>query len=139
MSHIEKSRNRHRMTLNFNLHSILSRFSDIHSQNKMAWVWKLVKFNFFRFFVFDQVTHWESTDVSMRLSDAQILAHFTVESPWETISPSLTKSPPPFEKNPLNFVYLSKFRLWITLNFTPEITRNNLSWSVCFKLRVSIL
>ena len=48
--------------------------------------------------MFDQVTHWESTDVSTWLSDAQILAHFTVESPWETISPPLKKSPPPFEK-----------------------------------------
>ena len=41
------------------------------------------------------------------MSGAQILAHFTVESPWETKSPPLTISPPPFEKNPLNFVYLS--------------------------------
>ena len=41
--------------------------------------------------MFDQVTHWESTDVSTRFSDAQILAHFTVESPWETISPPSKK------------------------------------------------
>ena len=57
--------------------------------------------------MFDQVTHWESADVYTRLSDAQILAHFTVESPWEAKSPPLTIGPPPFEKNPVNFVYLS--------------------------------
>ena len=34
--------------------------------------------------MFDQVTHWKSTDVSTRQSDAKIFAHFTVESPWES-------------------------------------------------------
>ena len=37
------------------------------------------------------------------LLQAIILAHFTVESPWETISPTLTKSPPPFEKKSPEF------------------------------------
>ena len=54
--------------------------------------------SFFPFFVFDQVTNWESTDVSTWLSDAQILAHFTVESPWETISPPLKKVLHPSKK-----------------------------------------
>ena len=54
--------------------------------------------SFSRFFVFDNVTHWESTDVSTRLSDNQILAHFTVESLLETISPPLKKVLQPSKK-----------------------------------------
>ena len=51
------------------------------------------------------------------MSDAQILAHSTVESPGETIPAPLKKSPPPFEKNSLNFVYLSNDMISLRLAY----------------------
>jgi len=45
-----------------------------------------------------------------------------VESPWETILPPLKKSPPPFEKNPLNFVHVSL--LWADFKCSNESEEN---------------
>ena len=74
-----------------------------------------------------------SRDGMQSLSDSHILAHFTVESPRETISPPLKKVLHPSKKNPLNFVYLSRITSSATKDFFIPVLydRGSISLSNC--------
>ena len=92
---------------------------------------------------------WFQLDPYFRLtseSDAQILAHFTVESPWETISPPLKKVLHPSKKihwilsfplkseRNMRVSFFALPSLWLQSIFCCNFKWIFMSWSRRFKI-----